>query len=188
MKYYVVKYEGWRAFIKPFSAVKDGRIYSQRALTPSIITGIERNLLGTTNSEPAFVERHKLSHLGFSLSQEETRNPMNPNKKGVVERGYLVYPKLYLAFNHEKASDIASRKGLRLTGKVSCLMLPNSMGVFECEADEFDELDGYEFIPDDGSGDPEDLHFMGGNTFKDNEGMWGEFAGFPVRNMDDELS
>ena len=41
---YVVKYKGDFGFIKPWTAVRDGKTYSQQFLTPSIIEGIEKKL------------------------------------------------------------------------------------------------------------------------------------------------
>ena len=42
--YYVVRYEGPFAFIKPWTAVRDGVTYSQQFLTPSVLEGIEKKL------------------------------------------------------------------------------------------------------------------------------------------------
>ena len=41
---YVVKYIGKFGFIKPWTAVRDGKTYSQQFLTPSVIEGIEKKL------------------------------------------------------------------------------------------------------------------------------------------------
>ena len=41
---YVVTYKGAFAYIKPWTAVRDGETFSQQFLTPSIIEGIEKKL------------------------------------------------------------------------------------------------------------------------------------------------
>ena len=40
--YYMVRYEGPFAFIKPWTSVCDGVTYSQQFLTPSVLEGIEK--------------------------------------------------------------------------------------------------------------------------------------------------
>lgn len=40
---YIVTYKGRFAFIKPWTAVRDGETFSQQFLTPSIIEGIEKS-------------------------------------------------------------------------------------------------------------------------------------------------
>ena len=43
-KIYVVKYSGPFGFIKPWTAVRDRKQFSQQFLTPSIIEGIRQKL------------------------------------------------------------------------------------------------------------------------------------------------
>lgn len=65
--YYVVKYSGPFGFIKPWTAVRDSKTFSQQFLTPSIIEGIRQKL------EVSKILRHKLSYSGISVKQEQTQ-------------------------------------------------------------------------------------------------------------------
>ena len=65
--YYVVKYSGPLGFIKPWTAVRDSKTFSQQFLRPSIIEGIRQKL------EVAAIERHKLSYDIFSVQLERTQ-------------------------------------------------------------------------------------------------------------------
>ena len=42
--YYIATFHGTFAFIKPWSAVRDGETFSMQFLTPSVIEGIEKKL------------------------------------------------------------------------------------------------------------------------------------------------
>ena len=41
---YIVEYNGTFGFIKPWSAVRDSKTFSQQFLTPSIVEGMEKKL------------------------------------------------------------------------------------------------------------------------------------------------
>ena len=71
---YVVKYTGKFGFIKPWTAVRDGKTYSQQFLTPSIIEGIEKKLFPETlscNGEIRKIKRYKLRYSSIDLQQEQ---------------------------------------------------------------------------------------------------------------------
>jgi len=51
MNYYVVKYSGPFGFIKPWTAVRDSKTFSQQFLTASIIEGIEKKLFSERSEE-----------------------------------------------------------------------------------------------------------------------------------------
>ncbi len=65
--YYVVKYSSPFGFIKPWTAVRDSKTFSQQFLTPSIIEGIGQKLEGSS------IVRHKLSYTSISIQQEQTQ-------------------------------------------------------------------------------------------------------------------
>lgn len=65
---YVVRYTGPFGFMKPWTAVRDSETYSQQFLTPSIVEGM-RQKLGV-----GAILRHRLTHAGFSLQQEQTQS------------------------------------------------------------------------------------------------------------------
>lgn len=64
---YVVKYTGPFGFIKPWTAVRDSKTFSQQFLTPSIIEGIRQKL------EVKTILRHKLTYTSISVQQEQTQ-------------------------------------------------------------------------------------------------------------------
>ena len=65
--YYVVKYAGPFGFIKPWTAVRDSKTFSQQFLTPSIIEGMRQKL------EVSEIVRHRLTYGGISVQQEQTQ-------------------------------------------------------------------------------------------------------------------
>ena len=72
---YIVTYKGKFAFIKPWTAVRDGETFSQQFLTPSMIEGMEKKLfpelLFTTGIHK--ILRYKLSYTSMSSQQEVTQ-------------------------------------------------------------------------------------------------------------------
>ena len=63
---YIVKYSGPFGFIKPWTAVRDEKTFSQQFLTPSIIEGLRQKL------EVDSIIRHKLTYALISIQQQET--------------------------------------------------------------------------------------------------------------------
>jgi hypothetical protein len=49
--YYVVKYSGTFGFIKPWTAVRDSKTFSQQFLTPASLEGIQQDILRIIESE-----------------------------------------------------------------------------------------------------------------------------------------
>ena len=107
---YVVKYTGPFGFIKPWTAVRDSKTFSQQFLTPSIIEGIRQKL------EVSSIVRYKLSYSSISAQQEQTQTRGWEKKtqlrimvrnQSILERGVMIDPTLYLAF--EKREDAEKR-------------------------------------------------------------------------------
>jgi hypothetical protein len=67
MELFIVKFTGPFGFIKPWTAVRDGKTFSQQFLTPSIIEGIRQKL------EVSSIVRHKLTYSSISVQQEQTQ-------------------------------------------------------------------------------------------------------------------
>src|SRR3954451_14882475 len=109
MNYYVVKYSGPFGFIKPWTAVRDSKTFSQQFLTASIIEGIEKKIFPELLSEIGIkkILRHKLSYSSISVQQEVTQTRGWEYKKqqgimirnrSILERGIMLNPVLLLAF------------------------------------------------------------------------------------------
>lgn len=100
---FVVKYVGQFAYIKPWTAVRDGETYSQQFLTPSIIEGIEKKLFPQLIHEKGIrkIIRHKLSGKGISVQQEQVQTIGWKEKKirdkSIIKRGgvHLRLPSCY---------------------------------------------------------------------------------------------
>lgn len=123
MTYYVVKYTGTFAFIKPWTAVRDSETFSQQFLTPSIVAGIERKLFPELLNEKFDIYRikaHRLRYEQISQQQEQiqTRGWNNTKQKGtrqilfdrptaILVRGVLLNPVLYIAFDNETFAKTA---------------------------------------------------------------------------------
>lgn len=151
---FVVSYTGPFAFIKPWTAVRDSLTFSQQFLTPSIITGIEKKLfpeLLLENNYSSKIIRHKLSYSNSSVQMEQTQiRGMTIKKKqktaartrSIIERGVLVRPILYLAFNQQTDAERAHNQHICLCRNEDVL-LPFSE-ILEMGHDEFNKLDGFE--------------------------------------------
>lgn len=120
MTYFIVKYSGPFAFIKPWTAVRDSETFSQQFLTPSIIEGIEKKLfpglLGVTGIQK--IQGHRLTYDQITEQQEviqtrgwnSTRRGKNfqfDRPKAILMRGLLQNPTLHLAFSSEEDAAIA---------------------------------------------------------------------------------
>lgn len=190
MDYYIVKYNGHFGFIKPWTAVRDSETFSQQFLTPSIVEGIEKklfpNLLQTKGIHK--ILRHRLNYLGLDVQQERTwsKGGFKASKsKGkwktnlaIIDRGILLEPQLYLAFEKLEDAVIASRQHICLCRNED-IMLPEST-IKKVSEIEFDTVSGFELLFD---GERENLFKVGHNRFDDAAEMFGQLKvyGNPIR-------
>lgn len=179
--YYVVEYKGRFAFIKPFFANNHDLIFSQTFLTPTMIIGIENKLFPNNKkgyrTENKFIERHRISCTNFS-KQDDVIQSIDYKKGNIIERGYMVNPTLYLAFNSKEIAEIAATTDLSLTHN-ECLMHPFNEIPYEMTSEEFDALKGSELLFD--NGDHEDSILVGNNRMGDNERLYGVLVGNPMK-------
>ena len=120
---YVVKYVGRFGFIKPVTSTKDGKSVTNTFLYPSSIIGIERHLfpkLSENNSKKITkIIGHRIDYTTISVQQERVhaisniestqhqKNEYYGFNVGIVNRGVMVNPILYFAFNNEIDAEIA---------------------------------------------------------------------------------
>jgi hypothetical protein len=161
MKYYVVKYTGPFGFIKPWSAVRDELTYSQTYLSPATIKGLSQKLFGIN-----IVDRIKRYRLQFDLiseQQEQTWAPLRKitNKKGVkslnngiITRGILLNPVLYLAFETFNLAKEASEQHVCLCRNEDILFPDAIEPIREFSVEHFEIIPGFELIP---TGDTADI-------------------------------
>lgn len=179
--YYIVKYTGPLGFIKPWTAVRDTKTFSQQFLTPSIIEGMRQKL------EVESIVRHKLSYAAISVQQEQTQTRGWEVKKqtktmirnlAIIGRGVMVEPILYLAFSTSEDAQKASLQHLCLCRNEDVL-LPDTE-ILEIGEDEFDHLAGFELR----FGQNEKSFLVGFNRFDESQPMYGwlEITGKPVSN------
>ncbi len=188
MEYYVVKYSGPFGFIKPWTAVRDSETFSQQFLTPSIVEGMEKKLFPELLGRPGIhkVVRHRLSYVGLDMQQERTwakggfkatknKNTYKTNL-GILNRGVMLHPDLYLAFLHEDDAQVAARQHLCLCRNED-IIYPEKIESMAQEA--FDEIDGFELI----FSTAEKGFKVGHNRFDDAHEMYGELRVFgnPIR-------
>ena len=191
MRYYVVKYSGPFGFIKPWTAVRDSKTFSQQFLTPSIVEGIEKKLfpeLLSDNGKISKIARHKLSYISVSVQQEQTQSRGWENKKqsktmvrgrSILERGVMLQPILLLAFNNENDAQKAATQHICLCRNED-LLLP--MGNAEpMEKSDFDKECGFELRFEEN----EKAFLVGFNRFDETKPMYGrlEITGKPVSGM-----
>lgn len=143
---YVVKYTGKFGFIKPWTAVRDGKTYSQQFLTPSIIEGIEKKLFPETLpfcGEIIKIKRYKLRYSSMDLQKEQTQPRgwiQNSRAKtmsrpySILVRGVMLDPELLLAFDNPSDAKTASLQHL-------CLCRNEDVLLPEEEIKEFEEQD-----------------------------------------------
>jgi hypothetical protein len=188
MKYYVVKYTGQFGFIKPWTAVRDTETYSQQFLTPSIIEGIEKKLfpeLLAENGRIKKVVRHRLNYCSIDIQQERTwskggfaatkEKGVYKTNLGILNRGVMIYPNLYLAFENIEDANIALTQTICLCRNEDLLFPQN---IFE--TDDFDKINGFELV----FTSPELGFKVGYNRFDNAKEMFGELKVFgnPIRN------
>jgi len=180
--YYVVKYSGPFGFIKPWTAVRDSKTFSQQFLTPSIIEGIRQKL------EVDLILRHKLTYSSISIQQEQTQTrgwEKKPSKKimirnqSILERGILIDPILFLVFKTIEDAEKAAKQHICLCRNED-LLLPDD-NILKIEDIEFDSFNGFELR----FGESEKSFLVGFNRFDDANPMYGslEITGKPVIGM-----
>lgn len=179
---YVVTYRGAFAFIKPWTAVRDGETFSQQFLTPSIIEGIEKKLFPELLPIPGIhkILRHKLSYSSMSLQQEviqsrgwEYKNRSFLRSRSVLNRNILLHPILYIAFECKEDAIRASKQHICLCRNED-VMLPDEV-IKSLSEEEFSNMQGFELR----FGNSEQSFLVGFNRFNNNEPMFGwlEFNG-----------
>lgn len=190
-KYYVVKYSGQFGFIKPWTAVRDSETFSQQFLTPSIVEGIEKKLFPELLKEEFMgkilkIQRHRLNYQGIDTQQERTwaKGGIDTYKDkgvwktnlGILNRGVMLNPNLYLAFENQNDADIAFTQTICLCRNEDLLFPEELLKKTEVE---FDEIQGFELLfTDEGSG-----FKVGHNRFDNASAMYGELKVFgnPIR-------
>lgn len=197
--YFIVKYSGPFGFIKPWTAVRDIETYSQQFLTPSIVEGIEKKLfpeLIEQNGKIQKILRHRLNYCGIDVQQERTwsKGGFQKEKKtdslgreyyiaknlGIINRGVMINPNLYLAFQEEQDAVRAFSQTICLCRNED-LLFPEWLK--EMKIEEFDQINGFELLFN-----PEQAGFkVGYNRFDNASEMFGELivTGNPIRTADD---
>lgn len=189
MNYYVAKYSGPFGFIKPWTAVRDSKTFSQQFLTASIIEGIEKKLFPEILSEKGIkkILRYKLTYSSISVQQEVTQTRGWEIKKqqgimirnrSILDRGVMLNPVLLIAFSTKEDAVQASLQHVCLCRNED-ILLPESQ-IEELTEENFDFLDGFELRFEDS----EDAFITGFNRFNEAEPMYGklEITGNPVSN------
>ena len=191
MKYYVVKYSGTFGFIKPWTAVRDSKTFSQQFLTPSIVEGIEKKLfpeLLYDKGKISKIVRHKLSYISVNVQQEQTQSRGWENKKqtktmvrskSILDRGVMLEPVLLLAFSNENDAQKATTQHICLCRNED-LLLPIG-NVEQMEESDFDKEYGFELRFEEN----EKAFLVGFNRFDETKPMYGrlEITGKPVSGM-----
>jgi len=187
--YYVVKYDGHFGFIKPWTAVRDSETFSQQFLTPSIVEGMEKKLFPSLLNKKGIrkIKRHRLNYMGIDLQQERTwsKGGFKASKdKGkyktnlaIINRGVMLQPFLYIAFENKKDAMIAMDQHLCLCRNED-VMLPTEL--IELSKDEFDNIQGFELLFD---GDENSMFKVGHNRYDKASDMYGQLKTFgnPIR-------
>lgn len=193
--YHVVKYSGTFGFIKPWTAVRDSETYSQQFLTPSIIEGIEKKLFPELLSDNGLISkivRYRLNYCGIDSQQERTwskgkfekekkkdnlgREYYISKNKGIIKRGVMLYPNLYLAFKDETDAQRAFSQSICLCRNED-ILLPEEL--FILSEDGFEQINGFELI----KSTEKNGFKVGYNRFDNFSEMFGELKvyGNPIR-------
>ena len=187
--FFVVKYVGHFGFIKPWTAVRDKETFSQQFLTPSIIEGMEKklfpDLLGTKGIQK--IKRHRLNYLGIDVQQERTwaKGGFKASREkgkwksnlAIIDRGILLEPHLYLAFESEQEAIVAMEQHLCLCRNEDVLL---PIEILKLSESEFDTLSGFELLFD---GDSSSQFKVGHNRYANAAEMFGQLMiyGNPIR-------
>ncbi|MFA6949536.1 MAG: hypothetical protein WCQ70_02515 [Lentimicrobiaceae bacterium] len=177
--YYIVTYSGPFGFIKPWTAVRDSKTFSQQFLTPSIIEGIRQKL------EVGFIVRHKLSYTSISVQQEQTQTrgwekkaqqKLMIRNQSILERGVMINPILHLAFENKDDANKGAKQHICLCRNED-ILLPDE-NILEMEESEFNQLTGFELR----FGENDKSFLVGFNRFDNIKPMYGwlEISGKPV--------
>jgi hypothetical protein len=180
--YHIVKFTGPFGFIKPWTAVRDGKTFSQQFLTPSIIEGLRQKL------EVNSIVRHKLRYSAISVQQEQTQtrgwekktqHKMMVRNQSILERGVMINPILYLAFETKEEAQRSAKQHICLCRNEDVL-LPDPE-IIQLEEKEFDQITGFELR----FGESEMSFLVGFNRFNEAKPMYGwlEIAGKPVSGI-----
>lgn len=189
MKLYVVKYEGPFGFIKPWTAVRDSETFSQQFLTPSIVEGMEKKLFPELLKIKGIqkIKRHRLNYLGIDIQQERTwskggfkvskKKGKYADNRAILNRGVMLEPHLYLAFEDKEDAKKAMTEHLCLCRNED-VMFPTELS--EISEIEFDIIDGFELLFD---GDQNMMFKVGHNRFDGTSEMYGQLKifGDPIR-------
>ncbi|HWK02096.1 MAG TPA: hypothetical protein VNS58_00595 [Puia sp.] len=194
MQYHVVKYSGLFGFIKPWTAVRDSETFSQQFLTPSIVEGIEKKLFPDLLKDELFgkilkIKRHRLNYQGIDIQQERTWSKggisiykdkeQYKTNLGILNRGVMLNPHLYLAFESETDATEAFTQTICLCRNED-LLFPETL--FEVRQTEFDEIDGFELLFTNS-----EIGFkVGHNRFDNASEMFGKLKVFgnPIRSSE----
>ena len=179
---YLLKYSGPFGIIKHWTAVRDGKTFSQQFLTPSIVEGIRQKL------EVSSIARHKLTYTSISVQQEQTQTrgwekktqlKMMVRNQSILERGVMIDPILYLAFENEEDATKSISQHICLCRNEDVLF-PDSE-IIQMDDLEFDQLTGFELR----FGENEKSFLVGFNRFDEAKPMYGwlEISGKPVSGM-----
>ena len=164
---YVVRYSGAFGYIKPWTAVRDAKTYSQSFLTPSIIEGMRQKL------EVSKILRHRIFHFGLDTQQERTQSAgwkmerkQMSRQLSIIERGIMLQPILTLAFETPQDAINASTQHICLCRNED-ILLP--FETYEMTVANFDTLPGIELIFEH----TEESFLVGYNRFDNSCPMYG---------------
>jgi hypothetical protein len=183
MTYYVIKYTGTFGYIKPWTAVRDEKTFSQQFLTPSIVSGMSQKIFGLNHKER--ILRHRLNYARIDLQKELTRPKWrkDPEAKGFPERGILLHPHLYLAFASESDAKEAFSQHLCLCRNEDIVLPDPEYGIQAMDEKAFDAIIGFELK----FNQSDNIFPVGYNRYEaGNPMMYGELLiqGDPVRNQE----
>lgn len=176
-QYYVVRYTGPFGYIKPWTAVRDERTFSQQFLTPSIVEGM-RLKLGVS-----IILRHRLTYAKIDQQQERTQSRAFEEKRkratreqSILVRGVMLNPVLRLAFATLEEAERAAEQHICLCRNEDVL-LPDGQ-IEQVSITDFDQLAGFELLFGEGS----TAIMVGYDRFRDNVPMYGtlHIVGTPV--------
>lgn len=176
---YVVKYSGQFAFIKPWTAVRDEETFSQQFLTPSMVEGIEKKLFPELLNKKGLykIKSYRLSYRGVDIQKERTWSKGGFSKtrekgiyktnQGVLGRGVLLDPFLYLAFDKKEDAEVAFRQTICLARNED-LLFPTK--ILELSGQDYDQIEGFELLP----ASQEEGFLVGYNRYHNSQPMYGK--------------
>lgn len=186
---HIVTYTGPFGFIKPWTAVRDERTFSQQFLTPSILAGIERKLFPELLNEPFEILKirgYRLAHSGMSMQQEQTQ-PRGWNKEkdaltrryAILTRGVMLNPVLRLAFSTNEDAKVAACQHVCLCRNEDILLPHPEIVVTTIKAFEDVPFDGFELVFEEN----EQSFLVGYNRLDGAKPMYGwlKIIGSPVK-------